>query len=78
MQRFRFFFASLIAGGCLLTKQKIWAVFTQILVLVAGLEPARYLYRGILRHMRQKSTLTKTNKNRAFLAENPLKTPQNQ
>ena len=48
MQRFRFFFASRIAGGCLLTKQKIWAFFTQILVLVAGLEPARYLYRGIL------------------------------
>ncbi len=51
-------------------------ILTPILVLVAGLEPARYLYRGILRHMRQKPTLTKNIKIRAFSAENRLKMPQ--
>lgn len=41
-----------------------------ILVPEAELEPARYFYRGILRHMRQKSLLFKTTKIRAFSAEN--------
>lgn len=48
------------------------------LVPEAGLEPARSLERGILRHMGQKLTLPKTNKNRAFSAKNRLKMPQNQ
>lgn len=52
--------------------------FRLVVVPLAGLEPARGLPRGILRHMRQKLTLTKTIKNRAFLAKNRLKTPQNQ
>lgn len=52
--------------------------FHRFLVLVAGLELARSLERGILRHLRQKSVLPKTIKIRAFLAENSLKTPKNQ
>jgi hypothetical protein len=37
-----------------------------------------YFLPKILRHMRQKWTLTKTIKNRAFSAKNLLKTPPNQ
>lgn len=52
--------------------------FRLVVVLVAGLEPARSLERGILRHMRQKSLLFRTTKIRAFSVKNRLKTPQNQ
>ena len=39
------------------------------LVPEAGLEPARYFYRGILRHMRQFCVLLKAAKIRAFSAK---------
>ena len=45
---------------------------------LAGLEPARYLYREILRHMRQKLHIAKATKIRTFSAKNLLKMPQNQ
>lgn len=58
--------------------REIVIISLKILVPLAGLEPARMLPQRILRHMRQKLTLTKTQKIRAFLAENRLKMPQNQ
>ena len=51
------------------------------LVLVAGLEPARYLYRGILRYLRVDFQENFTNeekcKNGAVLHEKPSKMPPN-
>ena len=51
------------------------------LVLVAGLEPARYLYRGILRYLRvdfqENFTKEEKCKNGAVLHEKPSKMPQN-
>lgn len=52
--------------------------FRLIVVLVAGLEPARSLERGILRHMRVIICILQKYKNRAFLAENGVKMPKNQ
>ena len=50
-------------------------------MLVAGLEPARYLYRGILRYLRVDFQENFTNeekcKNGAVLHEKPSKMPQN-
>ena len=57
---------------------KIVVDFTHFLVLVAGLEPARTLVRGILRHMRVEICTLQKYKIRAFLAENRLKMLQNQ
>ena len=50
-------------------------------MLVAGLEPARYLYRGILRYLRvdfqENFTKEEKCKNGAILHEKPSKRPQN-
>ena len=49
-----------------------------VVVPLTEIEPVRYLYRGILRRMRQKQTCTTTIKNRAFSAKNSAKMPKNQ
>ena len=52
------------------------------MVLVAGLEPARYLYRGILRHLRiifnEKFAYIAKCENGAIVHEKQLKMPQNE
>ena len=58
--------------------REILLISLKFVVPLAGLEPARGLPRGILRHMRQKQPLFRTTKIKAFSAENRLKTPQNQ
>jgi len=62
--------------------KKIGQILTicPILVPLAGLEPARMLLRGILRHMRQKiagkTSFYEKCKNGAFLHRKQLKMPQ--